>query len=216
LLSCNHIYNQYIIIEDVQKTIKLVRSQNGCACNPSPPTPERMPSAAMPPMISLNEAIGFTASARESALQCHWCGRITGSDLKELKTQVSSALAQMDAVAKQETDGAPQIFWAGIPGNEADFPMNDTFDTFAEQAACFPQPRNFLPLFHQPGGYPDGRSSSPANRSMSIYPMSLSSAGLSLTGINLFWVLRVAENHSSPITWFVPITNKEHILSLSM
>jgi conjugation system TraG family ATPase len=43
----------------------------------------------------------------------------------------------MDATAKQETDGAPQIFWAGLPGNEADFPMNDTFDTFAEQASCF-------------------------------------------------------------------------------
>ncbi|MEO6869992.1 MAG: TraG family conjugative transposon ATPase, partial [Ginsengibacter sp.] len=50
---------------------------------------------------------------------------------------VSSALAQMDAAAKLETTGAPQIWWAGIPGNEADFPMNDTFDTFAEQATCF-------------------------------------------------------------------------------
>ena len=58
-------------------------------------------------------------------------------ELKDLKNLVSSALAQMDAVPKQEVDGAPQIYWAGIPGNEADFPMNDTFDTFAEQACCF-------------------------------------------------------------------------------
>jgi conjugation system TraG family ATPase len=43
----------------------------------------------------------------------------------------------MDAVAKQETDGAPQVWWAGLPGNEAEFPMNDTFDTFAEQACFF-------------------------------------------------------------------------------
>jgi conjugation system TraG family ATPase len=43
----------------------------------------------------------------------------------------------MDAVPKHEADGAPQIFWAGIPGNAGDFPMNDTFDTFAEQACCF-------------------------------------------------------------------------------
>jgi conjugation system TraG family ATPase len=43
----------------------------------------------------------------------------------------------MDAVPKQELDGAPQIFWAGMPGNAADFPMNDTFDTFVEQASCF-------------------------------------------------------------------------------
>jgi conjugation system TraG family ATPase len=57
--------------------------------------------------------------------------------LKDTRNLVSSALAQMDAVPKQELDGAPQIFWAGIPGNEADFPMNDSFDTFAEQACCF-------------------------------------------------------------------------------
>ena len=51
---------------------------------------------------------------------------------------VSSAMAQMEATPKQkETLGAPQIFWAGIPGNQADFPMNDTFDTFAEPACCF-------------------------------------------------------------------------------
>jgi len=36
-----------------------------------------------------------------------------------------------------ETDGSAQIFWAGIPGNAADFPMNDTFDTFSPQACCF-------------------------------------------------------------------------------
>ncbi len=57
--------------------------------------------------------------------------------LKELDNQVATALSQMDAAAKPETIGAPQIWWAGIPGNAADFPMNDTFDTFAEQACCF-------------------------------------------------------------------------------
>jgi conjugation system TraG family ATPase len=58
-------------------------------------------------------------------------------EIKELRTNVSSAIAQMDATPKQETDGAPQIWWAGLPGNESDFPMNDTFNTFAEQASCF-------------------------------------------------------------------------------
>jgi conjugation system TraG family ATPase len=57
--------------------------------------------------------------------------------LKDTRNLVSSALSQMDAVPKQELSGVPQIFWAGIPGNEADFPMNDSFDTFAEQACCF-------------------------------------------------------------------------------
>jgi Bacteroides conjugation system ATPase, TraG family len=43
----------------------------------------------------------------------------------------------MDATPKLETEGYAQIFWAGIPGNAADFPMNDTFDTFSAQACCF-------------------------------------------------------------------------------
>ena len=57
--------------------------------------------------------------------------------VRELKNLVGSAMAQLDAVCRQETDGAPQIWFAGMPGNEADFPMNETFDTFVEQAACF-------------------------------------------------------------------------------
>ena len=29
------------------------------------------------------------------------------------------------------------IFWAGIPGNEADFPAEESFYTFIPQALCF-------------------------------------------------------------------------------
>jgi type IV secretory pathway VirB4 component len=57
--------------------------------------------------------------------------------LKHIRNLCSSALTQMDATPKQETEGAAQIWWAGIPGNAADFPMNDTFDTFSPQACCF-------------------------------------------------------------------------------
>ena len=57
--------------------------------------------------------------------------------LKDMRNLCSSALTQMDATPKIETEGAAQIFWAGIPGNAADFPMNDTFDTFSPQACCF-------------------------------------------------------------------------------
>ena len=67
-------------------------------------------------------------------------------------------MAAMDAVCKQETDGAPQIWFAGLPGNSADFPMNDMFDTFAEQAqACFLEYGNELPLFLIPVRHPAGR-----------------------------------------------------------
>jgi conjugation system TraG family ATPase len=57
--------------------------------------------------------------------------------MRKLRSRVSAALSKMDIVPRIETDGAPQIFWAGIPGNEADFPMNECFDCFAEEACSF-------------------------------------------------------------------------------
>jgi conjugation system TraG family ATPase len=135
LLPCNHIYNQYIFIEDVNKVIKQLESKRLRLQSLSTYSRENAISRDATNEF-LNEAIG----SQRQPVKAHfnvvlWTDNKT--ELNELKTQVSSALAQMDAVAKQETDGAPQIFWSGIPGNEADFPMNDTFDTFAEQATCF-------------------------------------------------------------------------------
>lgn len=135
LLSCNHIYNQYIFIEDVNKTIKQLESKRLRLQSLSTYSRENAISRDATNDF-LNEAIG----SQRQPVKAHFNVMLwtdNKADLKELKTQVSSALAQMDAVAKLESDGAPQIFWAGIPGNEADFPLNDTFDTFAEQATCF-------------------------------------------------------------------------------
>lgn len=135
LLSCNHIYNQYIFVEDVNKTIKQLESKRLRLQSLSTYSRENAISRDATNDF-LNEAIG----SQRQPVKAHFNVMLwtdNKSELKELKTQVSSALAQMDAVPKLETDGAPQLFWAGIPGNEADFPLNDTFDTFAEQATCF-------------------------------------------------------------------------------
>jgi conjugation system TraG family ATPase len=135
LLSCNHIYNQYLFIEDAQKTIQKLESKRLRLQSLSAYSRENM-IARDATNDFLNEAI----SQQRLPVKAHfnvlvWTDQ--KDELKDLKNRVSSALAQMDAVARQETVGAPQIFWAGIPGNAADFPMNDTFDTFAEQATCF-------------------------------------------------------------------------------
>lgn len=135
LLSCNHIYNQYIFIEDAQKTIQKLESKRLRLQSLSAYSRENM-IARDATNNFLNEAI----SQQRLPVKSHFNVLVwtdNKEELKDLKNMVSSALAQMDAVAKQETIGAPQIFWAGIPGNAADFPMNDTFDTFAEQATCF-------------------------------------------------------------------------------
>jgi conjugation system TraG family ATPase len=135
LLSCNHIYSQYIFIEDASKTLQRMESKRLRLQSLSAYSRENL-IARDATNDFLNEAI----SRQRLPVKGHfnilvWSDR--KDDLNDLKNMVSSALAQMDASAKQETVGAAQIYWAGIPGNAADFPMNDTFDSFAEQASCF-------------------------------------------------------------------------------
>ncbi|HNP94381.1 MAG TPA: TraG family conjugative transposon ATPase [Cyclobacteriaceae bacterium] len=135
LLSCNHIYNQYIFLGDVQKTIKHLENKRLRLQSLSTYSRENAISRD-----ATNDFLNEAIASQRLPIKAHFNVLVwtdNRNELKELKTQVSSALAQMDAIAKQETDGAPQIYWAGLPGNEADFPMNDTFDTFAEQATCF-------------------------------------------------------------------------------
>lgn len=135
LLSCNHIYSQYIFIEDAAKTLQRMESKR-----------LRLQSLSAYSRANLiardatNDFLNEAISRQRLPVKGHfnllvWADR--KEELNDLKNMVSSALAQMDAAAKQETVGAAQIYWAGIPGNAADFPMNDTFDSFAEQASCF-------------------------------------------------------------------------------
>ena len=135
LLDCEHSYNQYIFIGDAQKTLKLLEAKKRRLQSLSAYSRENA-IARDGVEHFLNEAI----SESRLPVKAHfnvtaWTDR--QEDLQEIRNQVSSAMAQIGAVAKQETDGVAQLWWAGIPGNAADFPMNDTFDTFLEQATCF-------------------------------------------------------------------------------
>lgn len=135
LLNCNHILNQYVFIEDSQKTIKRLEAKKLRLQSLSGYSRENAISRDAVNDF-LNEAIG----QQRLPVKAHFNVLAWSDDeakVKDLKNLVSSAMAQMDATAKRETDGAPQIWFAGMPGNEADFPMNETFDTFVEQATCF-------------------------------------------------------------------------------
>jgi len=110
LLPCNHLYNQYLFIGDAPKTIKSLESRRLRLQSLSMYSRENAISRDAVNDF-LNEAIGqqrLPVKAHFNVLV--WTDR--KEELPELKTMVSSALAQMDAATKQETDGAPQIFWA--------------------------------------------------------------------------------------------------------
>lgn len=138
LLDCDHILNQYIFIDDAQQTMKGLEKKRLRLQSLSAYSRENA-IARDATSDFLNEAI----SAQRLPVKAHFNVLAWTNDagaLQEIRNKVGSAMARMDATAKQETDGAPQIWWAGLPGNAADFPMNDTFDTFLEQATCFFNP----------------------------------------------------------------------------
>lgn len=135
LLPCNHVYNQYIFLEDVPETIQ--RLENKRLRLQSLAAYSRENALARDAIHTfLNEAIG----QQRLPVKAHF-NILAWTDQKgrqkEIRNLVSTALAQLDVVPHLETAGAPQVFWAGLPGNEADFPMNDTFNIFLEQACCF-------------------------------------------------------------------------------
>jgi len=134
LLDCNHVLNQYIFIEDAQKTIKRLETKKLRLQSLSGYSRENAISRD-----AVNDFLNEAIASQRLPVKAHFNVLAWTEDVVEkanLKNLVGSAMAQMDAVAKRETAGAAQIWWAGMPGNAADFPMNDCFDTFAEQATC--------------------------------------------------------------------------------
>ncbi|MGC4102314.1 TraG family conjugative transposon ATPase [Ferruginibacter sp.] len=135
LLACNHIYNQFVFIEDTPKLLQKMESKKLRLQSLSAYSRENSIAKEATDQF-LNEAI----AEQRLPVKAHFnimAWTSNREEVKSIRNLCSSALTQMDANPKIETEGAAQIFWAGIPGNEADFPMNDTFDTFSPQATCF-------------------------------------------------------------------------------
>lgn len=135
LLSCNHILNQFVFIDDQQKTLQKLESKRLRLQSLSAYSRENAISRD-----ATNDFLNEAISQQRLPVKAHF-NILSWTDnkdtLKDVRNLVSSAIAQLDATPRQESVGAPQIYWASLPGNEADFPMNDSFDTFAEQACCF-------------------------------------------------------------------------------
>jgi len=135
LLNCSHIYNQYIFLGDAGATLKRLEAKKLRLQSLSGYSRENAISRD-----AVNDFLNEAIASGRLPVKSHFnvlCWSGDAGELREVRNLVSSAMAQMDAVAKLETDGQAQIWFAGLPGNEADFPMNDTFDTFLEQATCF-------------------------------------------------------------------------------
>ena len=134
LLSCNHLYNQYIFIDNSDENLKRFEKS---ARNMQSLSRYSRSNAINKEWIDeyLNEAHSFGLTS----VRAHFNVLAWGEDadeLKRIKNETGSQLASMECTPRHNTVDCPTLFWAGIPGNEADFPSEESFYTFIEQSVC--------------------------------------------------------------------------------
>ena len=135
LLPCNHIYNQYVFIDDsaanLQKFEKMAKNMHSLS---------RYSRSNQIHKEWIDEYLNEAHSFGLTSVRCH-CNVMAWSDdreeLKRIRNEVGSQLAQMECKPRHNTVDTPTLFWAAIPGNAADFPAEESFYTFIEQAVCF-------------------------------------------------------------------------------
>ncbi|MFV0390323.1 MAG: TraG family conjugative transposon ATPase [Paludibacteraceae bacterium] len=135
LLSCNHIYNQLLIIEDsdanLQKFEKSARNMHSLG---------RYSRSNQINEQWIQEYLNTAHSQGLTSIRAHFNVTAWSDDreeLKHIKNDVGSQLALMECTPRHNTVDAATLYWACMPGNAADFPSEESFYTFIEPALCF-------------------------------------------------------------------------------
>ena len=135
LLSCNHLYNQYIFIDDSNENLQRFEKS---ARNMQSLSKYSRSNQINKEWIDLylNDAHSYGLTS----VRCH-CNIVAWTDnaqeLKNVRNDVGSQIAVMECKPRHNTVDAATLYWAGMPGNAADFPAEESFYTFIEQALCF-------------------------------------------------------------------------------
>jgi conjugation system TraG family ATPase len=135
LLNCNHIYNQYLFLdnseENLQKFEKSARNMHSLA---------RYSRANQINKEWIERYLNEAHSFGLSSIRAHYnimAWSDDQSELKQLKNDCGSALALMECKPRHNTTDTAALYWAGMPGNAGDFPSEESFYTFIEPALCF-------------------------------------------------------------------------------
>ena len=135
LLSCDHVYNQYIFLDDSAENLRKFEKS---ARNMQSLSRYSRGNQINKEWIDkyLNEAHSFgLASVRAHFNIMAWSDDV--EELKHIRNDVGSQLALMECKPRHNTVDAATLYWAGMPGNAGDFPSEESFYTFIEPALCF-------------------------------------------------------------------------------
>ncbi|ANF52993.1 conjugal transfer protein TraG [Chryseobacterium glaciei] len=135
LLNCNHIYNQYLFLDNSEDNLRKFEKS---ARNMHSLGRYSRSNQINKEWIEryLNEAHSYGLSS----IRAHFNVMAWSDDpveLKMLKNDTGSALALMECKPRHNTTDVATLYWAGIPGNAGDFPSEESFYTFIEPALCF-------------------------------------------------------------------------------
>lgn len=135
LLSCDHVYNQYIFLDD---SVENLRQFEKSARNMQSLSKYSRGNQINKEWIDkyLNEAHSFgLTSVRAHFNVMAWSD--DAEELKNIRNDVGSQLALMECKPRHNTVDVATLYWAGMPGNAGDFPSEESFYTFIEPALCF-------------------------------------------------------------------------------
>ena len=135
LLSCDHIYNQYLFLESSDANLQMFEKR---ARNMQSLSRYSRSNQINKEWIDryLNEAHSFgLLSIRAHFNVMAWSD--DAEELRRIRNDVGSQLALMECRPRHNTVDAATLYWAGMPGNAGDFPAEESFYTFVEPALCF-------------------------------------------------------------------------------
>lgn len=135
LLSCDHVYNQYIFLDDSAENLRQFEKS---ARNMQSLSKYSRGNQINKEWIDkyLNEAHSFgLTSVRAHFNVMAWSD--DAEELKNIRNDVGSQLALMECKPRHNTVDAATLYWAAMPGNAGDFPSEESFYTFIEPALCF-------------------------------------------------------------------------------
>ena len=135
LLPCDHIYNQWLFLDNSAEN--LARFEKSARNMHSLSRYSRSNQINKEWIDQyLNEAHSFGLTS----IRAHF-DVIAWSDdpdeLRRIRNDVGSQLALMECRPRHNTVDAATLFWAAMPGNGGDFPAEESFYTFIEPALCF-------------------------------------------------------------------------------
>ena len=135
LLSCDHIYNQYLFIEDSAENLrKFEKSARNMQSLSRYSRGNQINKEWIDQYLNEAHSFGLT-SIRAHFNVLAWSDDV--EELKHIRNDVGSQLALMECKPRHNTVDTATLYWAGMPGNGGDFPAEESFYTFIEPALCF-------------------------------------------------------------------------------